>query len=420
MTAASMKRKKTIATKKLHVLLLVLLLLTTTESQATTITVSNPTPLQRHEVVEVPWWGDKAQSVTVRDVFGIAQPCQLTHDGRLLIFVSVRPNGKATYTVSEGSATATEGDSTATRPWVAMGYHPERMDDIVIENDRGGYRFYGPALQRSGQRGYGIDLWLKNSSEMVVDSLYRLHFSQLAKIDSLRKKGLRREADSVYNQTTFHLNHGRGMDCYNVGPTLGCGAPSLMQGDELLFPWCYDRYEVLDNGPLRITLRLDFAPVSRPSLSEQPVAEHRIVTLDRGSNFCRMQVWYTGLTHPANVCSGFVIHDADTVSVVSGPDYIHYADPTDAPQRQNCQIYVATLYPDGIDSIRRLMYDKPKGGNAGHAIGIHHGLKDGEAFTYYFGAAWSQYDVRSQAEWQLRIQDFLTCRHQPLTVSIQP
>ena len=126
MTAASMKRKQTIATKKLHVLLLVLLLLTTTESQATTITVSNPTPLQRHEVVEVPWWGDKAQSVTVRDVFGIAQPCQLTHDGRLLIFVSVRPNGKATYTVSEGSATATEGDSTATRPWVAMGYHPER------------------------------------------------------------------------------------------------------------------------------------------------------------------------------------------------------------------------------------------------------------------------------------------------------
>ena len=171
---------------------------------------------------------------------------------------------------------------------------------------------------------------------------------------------------------------------------------------------------MLDDGPLRVTVQMDFAPTAKGN--SPAVTEHRIVTLDRGSNFVRMEVWYDGLQQSTDVGAGFVIHEADTASVVLGSNYMHYADPTGDASRQNCQIYVATLFPDGISETKRLMFDKPENGNAGHAVGIRRALANAEPFVYYFGSAWSQYDVRSQAEWQLRIRDFINASQQPLIV----
>ena len=62
-----------------------------------------------------------------------------------------------------------------------------------------------------------------------------------------------RKDDYTNLHTSFHLDHGRGLDCYGVGPSLGCGAPALMDGDKLIFPYCYKTYKILDNGPLRST-----------------------------------------------------------------------------------------------------------------------------------------------------------------------
>ena len=374
-----------------------------------TVVVENPTEMQRHEVVEISSVSADDTLLIVRDAFGIEQPWQRTHDGRLLLFVSVRPHGEAVYTIERGVPSPMKSYTFTKR-------YPERLDDIVIENDRTGYRFYGPALQRKGERGYGIDVWLKNTPELIIDSLYRLEFSRHPEIAALREQGRLQEADSLTTLTSFHLNHGLGMDCYNVGPTLGCGTPALLDADgQLVFPWCYDSFRVLDRGPLRVTVQMDFAPAAKGS--SPSVTEHRLVTLDRGSNFVRMQVWYDGLLQPTDACAGFVVHKADTSSVVLGSHFIHYADPTGDAARQNCQIYVATLFPEGIDETKQLMYDHPANGNAGHAIGIHRALANQEPFVYYFGSAWSQYDVRSQAEWQLRIDDFIKARRQPLTVS---
>jgi hypothetical protein len=66
-----------------------------------------------------------------------------------------------------------------------------------------------------------------------------------------------------------------------------------------------------------------------------------------------------------------------------------------------------------------MMYDQPANGNAGHVVGIRKGLQDSERFTYYFGSAWSQYDVRSQREWQIRIEDYLTAVRSPLIIRVE-
>ena len=47
-----------------------------------------------------------------------------------------------------------------------------RKDDIAWENDRCAYRVYGPALQKTGERSFGTDIWVKNTPDTVVYERY--------------------------------------------------------------------------------------------------------------------------------------------------------------------------------------------------------------------------------------------------------
>ncbi len=77
-------------------------------------------------------------------------------------------------------------------------------------------------------------------------------------------------------------------------------------------------------------------------------------------------------------------------------------------QAQHTQIYVALLFPDIEVTIVQ---------QESHALGIRKNYH-GEKFHYYFGAAWSEFDVRSQAERQCRINGFMSAREKPLTITI--
>ena len=93
-----------------------------------------------------------------------------------------------------------------------------------------------------------------------------------------------------------------------------------------------------------------------------------------------------------------------------GKNYVQYADPTDHPKLHQSQIYVATLYPEGVSETCQLE------GEQDHALGIVNNYK-GEPYTYYFGSAWSLYDVRSQGQWQLTIDEFMS--RTPIKYTIQ-
>lgn len=380
-----------------------------------TISVTNNENVQRQELVEVDMKTissklglNNGDPFIVKNAFGQQVEYQITYDGKLLIDVSVRPCGVAKYTISKGVPDPM-------KTWVEGKLYPTREDDIAWENDRGAYRVYGPALQRTGEKSYGIDVWTKNTPELDVEKRYIKDFDGNVRKNVLGKAGKNDEWQKENLKTSFHLNHGTGLDCYNVGPTLGCGAPALMDGNQLIMPYCYKTYEILDNGPLRFTVSLTFNPSTVKN--DHNVVEHRIISLDKGSNFNQMTVWYEGLSKPCDLASGVVIHSADKESVVIGKDYVSYADPTDNPDKHNFQIYVAALFPNGAQT-KKLMYDKPANGIEGHAIGVIKDLKAGQKYTYYFGSAWSNYDVRTQREWQVRIEEFLDALKSPLNIEI--
>jgi hypothetical protein len=228
--------------------------------------------------------------------------------------------------------------------------------------------------------------------------------------------GRKDAARDIDLETSFHLDHGYGMDAYGVGPTLGCGAPALLDGERLILPWCYESYRILENGPLRFTVELAYQPVSighaaAEGQTTSVVTEHRLLSLDKGSNFNRMTVWYDGLQSPLALAAGVVLHGG---MPILSRDFVLYADPTEAPDRHNSQVFVGSLFHNGVDRTRVLKSD----GGVSHAIRVVDGY-DGHPYTYYFGAAWSLYDVRSIEEWQLRATQFLQALEEPLSVTLQ-
>ena len=191
----------------------------------------------------------------------------------------------------------------------------------------------------------------------------------------------------------------------------------IRDSKDLVLPYCYKTYKILDNGPLRFTVELTYNP---STIGDQKnVVEHRIISLDKGSNFNKMTVWYDGLTHPTDFATGFPIHEEDTETKTFAKDYVSYADPTDNQEVNNSQVYVGVLFPNGVDNTYYQVFDKKHDGATGHALGLKLGLKDGERYSYYFGAAWSKYDVKSYNEWQLRIKENLEALQKPLEVTIK-
>lgn len=381
-----------------------------------TVTVSNSDDVQRQELVEVPVSDvyaklgiKQGESFIVKNSLGQQVAYQVSYDGKLLIDASVRPRGTADFTIMPGTPKPM-------KTFVTGRQYPERVDDIAWENDRTAYRVYGPALQRTGEQAFGIDVWVKNTPDLEVEKRYATELSNHPKIQELKQAGKTEEALEMEQETTYHFDHGYGLDCYKVGPTLGCGAPALMSGDDMILPYCYNTYKILDNGPFRFTVQLDYNPFTVGD--DKNVVEHRIISCDKGSNFCKMTVWYEGLTKPCDMAAGLVIHSEDTQSLVFGKNYVLYADPTDNPTKQNFQIYVGVLFPNGVKATKKIMYDTPSNGNAGHGVGVIT-YQPNEKYTYYFGSAWSKNDVRTLNEWKLRSEETLKALQTPLKVSIK-
>ena len=402
---------------KATMMALALMASTMSVAKSVTVTIVNNERQQRQEVVEINAQqvfsklgltpGDKKLVIT--NALGQEVAYQLTYDGLIIIDVATRPCGEAVFKIEPGVPQQM-------KTFVCGRQYPERVDDIAWENDRTAYRLYGPALQRSGERAFGIDVWLKNTPDLVVEQRYATELAHHGEIQQLLSQGKQPEARKMEIATTYHFDHGYGLDCYKVGPSLGCGAPALINNGQLLLPYCYKDYKILDNGPLRFTVELTYNPTN---INGETVVEHRILSLDKGSNFNKMVVWYEGMNRKTDVAAGVVVHQEDTQSILTARDYVAYADPTDNPQMQNFQIYVAALFPQGVDETKTIFDETPKNGIAGHVVGVWKDCDQNQRLTYYFGSAWSKNDVSTFDEWRLRIENFLNALHSPLAVAVE-
>ncbi len=385
-----------------------------------TVTVTNDLSFDRTEMVEVPISevAKKVQLIDeeqyiVLDAEGNQVAYQITYDDNLLFPVNVKAGDKAVYTVAVGEPIEAE-------PLVYGRHYPERVDDIAWENDRTAYRAYGPALQAKGERAFGYDAWVKRVPGLVVEQRYanELNPDTQAEIARLRKERKHDEANELYHSVSYHVDHGNGLDCYKVGPTLGCGTAALMQGDAILYPYCWKEYEILENGPLRFTVKLTYNPLV---VGKDSVVETRIISLAQGSQLNKTVVSYAGLSKAAPVATGLVIHPENSTAYVLEGDkgYIAYADLTDNVNNGNGIIYVGAVMPEKVTEAKAQMFadkEAKERGASGHVLAISNYKPDTE-YTYYWGSGWSKYGFDSMEAWTTYLDRYAQSVRNPLKVA---
>lgn len=386
-----------------------------TQEKSVDVTVTNPSAVDRSkEITEISMDAIarlNGESFIIADNSGAEVPYQITYDQKIIFPVDVNANSSVTYKIKPGTP-----DKFAT---VACGkFYPERVDDIAWENDRIAFRTYGPALQATGEQAFGYDIWTKCVSEPVVDMRYKteLNPETRAKIAELSKTD-EKAAQELANSISYHIDHGNGLDYYKVGPTLGAGTSALLSDDSIVYPYCYKEYEILDNGPLRFTVKLVYNPLKVKENGN--IIETRLLSLDAGSQLNKITVSYANLNEPTPIVTGIVLHEPSTdYQADAAKGYIAYADPEDSV---NGQIYVGAVFPEKLDEAKAVNFsdqEKKQRGADGHVL-AYATYAPGSQYTYYAGAGWSKWGFANSAEWFKYIQDFAQKVKQPLQVSVK-
>lgn len=255
------------------------------------------------------------------------------------------------------------------QPKVYGRYVPERKDDFAWENEYAAFRMYGPAL-RPENPSNGVDLWLKASPELVVDSFYyREHVLGLP----------------------YHINYGKGLDCYKVGHTCGAGGLVVLANDQTWIGGAYDRWEILEQTPDKFVFRLEYDSLF---VDGQVLHESITITAEAGEPLNKAEVVLTG-TYDGELLVGGGIYMHDTIDhfeVYEDLGTVFYeedalSDKTAAQMNYDYngstsqgRIYLTVRTPEAtVTDIQD-----------GNLIAV----KDyqlGDTLTYFFGATWSEW-----------------------------
>ncbi len=220
------------------------------------IFIDNPHDISKKaETVEIPWSSLKGmdpKEIIIKSVItGIEIPSQVIYNGKpepqFIIFqTDIAANTQQKFLIQKGIPSKYPGKTYGRQV-------PERFDDFAWENDLVAFRMYGEALESQKGNAKGIDFWAKRTSEMVINKWYKTN--------------------------NYHKDNGDGVDAYHVGITLGAGNAAPIIGDKIIYPLNYSGYEILDQGPIRISFKLMYKPFM---VNNQPVKETKFISLDAG------------------------------------------------------------------------------------------------------------------------------------------
>ena len=389
------------------------------EGRRLTFEVRNTTSDLRQDVIEMDALevfrrlaiGGGRQFV-VLDGDNVERPYQLTSDGKLLVQVIVAPQSAVSFTIVTGKPKCYRLD-------VNGRIYPDREEDLTWENDRNAWRLYGPKMRGKGVAGF--DTFTKNVNYPILDKLYHSELTSYGLNERLKRQGRGSEWSQLHRDLyTYHRNRGEGMDAYTVGKTLGAGAPALVIGNELLLPDVYERAEILDNGPLRFTVREEM-------YEQNNVKETRLITQDKGSHLAKVTAqysWENGKNEKADVCAGIAVHESQprAYTINKRWNYVTYADALDTPKGQNGQLFIGILFSNNTKSLKYIPLKNVQNGAVGHVIGVENTAWQTDntaSITYYTGTGWSQYDVPNQQVWDALMQGYAQKLRQPLEVVLK-
>ena len=343
-------------------------------------------------------------------------PYQITHDGKVVFPAVLKAGEKQIFKIRKG-----EPSEPVTK--VCGAHYPERVDDICWESDLAGFRVYGFKEDKPS----GYDIFTKKNTDLpVIPEMYRKALDPEMKKIRAELRKIDKDSSEKFNiaNMSFHVDHGYGADFYAVGPTLGAGASALLDEEGIIYPFCYDTFEILDNGPLRFTIKLKFRPFKVGKCEN--VTETRIMSIDLGSHFTKTTVSFEGLDSPRPIVTGIVVQDKDEKSVGdAAKGYIAYPAPTMNFDKfkdvDNGTVFIGNVFPVELEKTGITYFSdeesKTRGGAKGHML-AHAQYDPAKPFVYYWGFGWNYADIKSYEDWIRHIETFSAQLRTPITVTL--
>ena len=259
-------------------------------------------------------------------------------------------------------------------------YVPERKDDFAWENEYAAFRMYGAALKPENPSN-GVDLWLKNSPALVIDTMY---------------------GRELKDHRPYHINYDGNLDCYKVAHTCGAGGLVVLTTDgEDYRTWIggpYDRWQILEQTPDRFVFRLEYDSLL---VADQILRESITITAEAGQLQNKAEVvleptqGFRLSTFDFRLFAGGGIYLHDTVDYyVTMPEagYVFYEEDALSDKQAARMNYE---YNGSTSQGRIQISVKTPGATLtdivdGNLVAVRP-YQLGDTLTYYFGATWSEW-----------------------------
>jgi hypothetical protein len=354
-----------------------------------TLTVENPSDFDRknqtveislHEIEQI-FWKPDYRKVELTDPKGKSVTYQLTYDKKFIFQTDIKAHETLSFVIKQGKRNQTFTPKTYAR------FIKERKDDFAWENDKVAFRIYGPALKPVDGPSNGIDVWYKRTDKLIIDKWYK---------------------NDLSGKASYHEDHGEGLDDYKVGRSLGAGGIAPFVNDSLWLNENFASHELLDNGPVRSTLKLTY---NKLNVDGKEYGETRTISIDAGSQLTKITQAYEGVVEKMTVAAGLAKRNGHD-SITANGNYVIYAEPY---SEKVGNVFLAMVFPDGYKTTAIHGY-KVGNNSYSHVLAICDYEKP---ITYYSGYGWSKAGIFSDiSSFEKYVAEFSECLKTPVIVTI--
>ncbi|MFV9551425.1 DUF4861 family protein [Algibacter sp. PT7-4] len=268
---------------------------------------------------------------------------------------------------------------------------PERTDDYAWENNKVGFRTFGPTAQKMIENGVkggtlssGIDAWLKKVDYPIINKWYK---------EDQKQKG------------AYHKDKGEGLDNFHVGVSRGVGGIAVKVDSTYYISRNFTKWKTITTGPIRTSFVLEYA---NWDVNGQTISETKHISLDYGSNLTRFEIEISG-TDAIHV--GLTLHEKDGVDTQNKEiGFISYWQPHD-----NSELGTAIVVPnDNMLSSELFNSTLKDWSNLYAKVKVNNGKA-----IYYSGFGWKEAkDFTSKDKWEQYLEEFALKINNPLEVSL--
>ena len=267
---------------------------------------------------------------------------------------------------------------------------PERTDDYAWENNKVGFRTFGPTAQKmvedsikGGTLSSGIDAWLKRVEYPIINKWY---------------------AEDQIEKGAYHKDHGEGLDNFHVGVSRGVGGIAVKSDSVYHFSKNFTAWKTITTGPIRTSFVLEYADWDA---NGKTISETKHITLDYGSNLSKFEIELSGTE---SIHTGLTLHEKDGEDTQNqASSWVSYWQPHD-----DSELGTGIVVPNA-NMVSSILYNTSLKDRSNLFTEVK--VNDGIAI-YYAGFGWKKAgEFNSKKEWNAYLESFSKKIDNPLQIT---